>query len=35
MGLEHDKSSAFMTEWGRTQWHALQRAAWEAVKRTT
>ena len=33
MGLEPDKSSAFMTAWERTLWRTTQRAASEALKR--
>jgi len=29
-GMEHSPTSATGTGWGRTPWHATQRAAWEA-----
>ena len=33
-GMEHSPTSATGTGWERTPWHATQRAAWEALKRT-
>ena len=32
-GMEHSPTSATGTGWERTPWHAVQRAAWEALKR--
>jgi len=32
-GMEHSPTSATGTAWERTPWHAMQRAAWEAMKR--
>ena len=32
-GTEHSPTSATGTGWERTPWHAVQRAAWEALKR--
>jgi hypothetical protein len=32
-GLEHSPTSATGTGWEPTPWHAVQRAAWEALKR--
>jgi len=31
-GMEHSPTSATGTGWERTPWHAVQRAAWEALK---
>ena len=31
-GMEHSPTSAIGTGWERTLWHAVQRAAWEALK---
>src|SRR5438874_6007590 len=31
-GMEHSPTRATGTGWERTPWHAVQRAAWEAVK---
>ena len=31
---EHSPTSATGTGWEREPWHATQRAAWEAVKKT-
>ena len=31
-GMEHSPVSAAGTAWERTQWQAVQRAAWEAMK---
>jgi hypothetical protein len=33
-GMEHSPTSATGTGWERTPWHATQRAAWEALRRT-
>jgi hypothetical protein len=33
-GMEHSVASATRTAWERTPWHATQRAAWEALKRS-
>jgi len=33
-GMEHSPTSATGTGWEPTPWHATQRAAWEAVKKT-
>ena len=33
-GMEHSPTSATGTGWERTPWHATQRAAWEALKKT-
>jgi len=33
-GMEHSLTSATGTGWERTPWHATQRAAWEALKKT-
>jgi hypothetical protein len=32
-GMEHSPSGAIGTGWKRTPWHAVQRAAWEALKK--
>ena len=32
-GMEHSSTSATGRGWGRTPWHATQRAAWEALRR--
>jgi len=32
-GMEHSPTSATGTGWERTPWHAVQRAAWEALKK--
>ncbi len=32
-GMEHSPTSATGTEWERTPWHAVQRAAWAALKK--
>jgi len=32
--MEHLPTSATGTAWEQTPWHATQRAAWEALKRT-
>jgi hypothetical protein len=32
-GMEHSPTSATGTGWERTPWHAVQRAAWEALRR--
>jgi hypothetical protein len=34
-GMEHSPTSATGTGWERTPWHATQRAAWDALRRTT
>jgi hypothetical protein len=34
-GMEHSPTSATGTAWERTPWHATQRAAWEALDRTS
>jgi hypothetical protein len=33
-GMEHSPVAATGTAWERTPWHATQRAAWEALKKT-
>ena len=33
-GMEHSPTSAIGTSWERTPWHAMQRAAWEALKKS-
>jgi ABC-type uncharacterized transport system substrate-binding protein len=33
-GIEHSPTSATGTGWERTPWHAVQRAAWEALKQS-
>ena len=33
-GMEHSPTSATGTGWERRPWHAVQRAAWEALKKT-
>jgi hypothetical protein len=33
-GMEHSPTSATGTGWERTPWHAVQRAAWEVLKRS-
>ena len=33
-GMEHSPTSATGTGWERTPWHATQRAAWEALRKT-
>jgi hypothetical protein len=33
-GMEDSPTSATGTGWERTPWHATQRAAWEALKKT-
>ena len=30
-GMEHSPTSATVTGWERTPWHAVQRAAWGAL----
>ena len=30
-GMEHSITSATASAWERTPWHAMQRAAWEAL----
>jgi hypothetical protein len=30
-GMEHSPTSATGTGWERTAWHAVQKAAWEAL----
>jgi hypothetical protein len=32
-GMEHSPTSATGTGWERTPWHAMQQAAWEALRR--
>jgi hypothetical protein len=32
-GMEHSPTSATGTGWERTPWHAVQGAAWEALRR--
>src|SRR2546423_9661655 len=32
-GVEHSPTSATGTAWERTPWHAVRRAAWEALKK--
>ena len=32
-GTEHSITSATASAWERTPWHAVQRAAWEALGR--
>ena len=32
-GIEHSPTSATGTGWERTPWHAVQRAAWEALRK--
>ncbi len=32
-GMEHSPTSAIGTSWEKTPWHAVQRAAWGALKR--
>jgi hypothetical protein len=34
-GMEHSPTSATGTAWERTPWRATQRAAWEALRRTS
>jgi hypothetical protein len=34
-GMEHSPTSATGTGWERTPWHAVQSAAWEALKKAT
>ena len=34
IGVEHSPTSATGTGWERAPWHATQRAAWEALKKT-
>jgi hypothetical protein len=31
-GMEHSPTGAIGTSWERTPWHAVQRAAWEALR---
>jgi hypothetical protein len=31
-GMEHSPASATGTGWERTPWHAVQMAAWDALK---
>jgi hypothetical protein len=31
-GMEHSPTSATGTGWEKTPWHAVQRAAWEALR---
>src|SRR5215510_13423675 len=31
-GMEHSPTSAIGTNWTKTPWHAVQRAAWEALR---
>jgi hypothetical protein len=31
-GMEHSPTGAIGTSWERTPWHAMQRAAWEALR---
>ena len=33
-GMEHSPTSATGTGWERTPWHAVQGAAWEALKKS-
>src|SRR3989442_9990934 len=33
-GMEHSPASATGTGWELTPWHATQRAAWEALRKT-
>jgi hypothetical protein len=33
-GMEHSPTSATGTGWERTPWHATQRAAWAALRKT-
>jgi len=33
-GMEHSPTSATGTGWERTPWHATQRAAWDALRKT-
>jgi hypothetical protein len=33
-GMEHSPTSATGTGWERTPWHAVRRAAWEALRTT-
>jgi hypothetical protein len=33
-GMEHSPTSATGTAWERTPWHATQRAAWEALRKS-
>ncbi len=32
-GMEHSPTSATGTGWERRPWHAVQRTAWEALKK--
>src|SRR6266480_3028892 len=32
-GMEHSPTSVTGTGWGRTPWHATQRAAWDALNK--
>jgi len=32
-GMEHSPTSATGTGWERTAWHAVQRAAWDALRK--
>jgi hypothetical protein len=34
-GMEHAPTSATGTAWERAPWHAAERAAWEALKKST
>jgi hypothetical protein len=34
-GMEHSPTSAIGTNWEKTPWRAVQRAAWEALRRPT
>jgi len=34
-GMEHSPTSATGTGWERTPWHAVQRAAWEALRQAS
>jgi hypothetical protein len=34
-GIEHSPTSAIGTSWEKTPWRAVQRAAWEALRRPT
>src|SRR6266545_4371157 len=34
-GMEHSITSATASAWERTPWHATQRAAWEALSKTS
>ena len=34
-GMEHSPTGAIGTSWERAPWHAVQRSAWEALRRAS